>query len=41
VCHEVAPFAGVEALDLFAAGIYRPAELSSVLYKRVEQLGAN
>jgi|KBSMisStandDraft_5_1062788.scaffolds.fasta_scaffold00339_24 GNAT superfamily N-acetyltransferase len=39
VCHEVAPFAGVEALDLLCRRNYRPAELSSVLYKRVEQPG--
>jgi GNAT superfamily N-acetyltransferase len=37
VCHEVSPFAGVETLDLLCRRNYRPVELSSVLYKRVEQ----
>jgi GNAT superfamily N-acetyltransferase len=39
VCHEVSPFAGVEALDLLCRRNYRPVELSTVLYKKVEQPG--
>ena len=39
VCHEVSPFAGVEALDLLCRRNYRPIELSSVLYRKVEPPG--
>ncbi len=34
--HEVSPLAGVAALDLLCARNYRPIELSSVLYRTVE-----
>jgi GNAT superfamily N-acetyltransferase len=35
--HEVSPFAGIPTLDLLCARNYRPFELSSVLYRSVEQ----
>jgi GNAT superfamily N-acetyltransferase len=37
VLHEVSPFAGVAALDLICQRNYRPAELSNVLSRSVEQ----
>jgi GNAT superfamily N-acetyltransferase len=37
VLHEVSPFAGVAALDLLCARKYRPLELSSILYRTVEE----
>jgi GNAT superfamily N-acetyltransferase len=37
VFHEVSPLAGVAAMDLLCARGYRPVEISSVLYKPVEQ----
>lgn len=39
VCHEVSPFAGVEALNLLCGRNYRPVELSNVLYKSIEHPG--
>ncbi|HTY63529.1 MAG TPA: GNAT family N-acetyltransferase [Acidobacteriota bacterium] len=38
VLHEVSPLAGIAALDLLCARNYRPIELSSVLYRPVENL---
>jgi GNAT superfamily N-acetyltransferase len=35
--HEVSPLAGVAAMDLLCARKYRPIEISSVLYRSVEQ----
>jgi GNAT superfamily N-acetyltransferase len=35
--HEVSPLAGVAALDLLCARNYRPMEISSVLYRLVEE----
>src|SRR5580704_17265999 len=40
VHHEVSPLAGVPALDLLCQRNYRPAELSNVLYRSVEQPAA-
>jgi hypothetical protein len=37
VLHEVSPLAGVAALDMLCARNYRPIEISSVLYRPVEQ----
>lgn len=37
VLHEVSPFAGVAALNLLCTRNYRPAEISSVLYRLVEK----
>jgi hypothetical protein len=37
VLHEVSPLAGVPALDLLCKRNYRPIEISSVLYRSVEQ----
>lgn len=37
VLHEVSPLAGVAALDLLCARKYRPIEISSVLYRAVEE----
>jgi len=37
VLHEVSPFAGVAALDLLCKRGYRPVELSSVLFRLVQQ----
>jgi GNAT superfamily N-acetyltransferase len=37
VMHEVSPFAGAATLDLLCARGYRPFEISSVLYRAVEQ----
>jgi GNAT superfamily N-acetyltransferase len=37
VTHEVSPFAGVAALDLLCKRGYRPVELSSVLFRPVQQ----
>jgi GNAT superfamily N-acetyltransferase len=37
VFHEVSPFAGPAALDLLCARNYRPIELTSILYRPVEQ----
>jgi GNAT superfamily N-acetyltransferase len=37
VLHEVSPFVGVVALDLLCSRNYRPIEVSSVLYRSVEQ----
>lgn len=39
VDHEVSPLAGIAALDLLCRREYRPLELSSVLYRAVEQPG--
>ena len=39
VDHEVSPLAGVAALDLLCARGYRPIELSSVMYRPVNQAG--
>jgi hypothetical protein len=36
VLHEVSPLAGVAALDLLCSRNYRPIEISSVLYRSVE-----
>jgi len=36
VLHEVSPFAGVAALDMLCSRGYRPMEMSSVLYRPVE-----
>jgi GNAT superfamily N-acetyltransferase len=35
--HEISPFAGIATLDLLCQRNYRPEELSSVLYRPVEQ----
>jgi GNAT superfamily N-acetyltransferase len=35
--HEVSPFAGVATLDLLCARQYRPVEISSVMYRSVEE----
>jgi len=40
VHHEVSPFAGVSALDSLCKRGYRPIELSSVLYRPVQQPAA-
>jgi hypothetical protein len=40
VLHEMSPFAAVAALDLRCRRNYRPAELSNVLYRSVEQPSA-
>ena len=40
VNHEVSPLAGVPALDLLCARQYRPIEISSVLYRPVDQPAA-
>jgi GNAT superfamily N-acetyltransferase len=40
VHHEVSPLAGVPALDLLCKRNYRPIEISSVLYRSVEQPAA-
>jgi GNAT superfamily N-acetyltransferase len=40
VMHEVSPFAGVAALNLLCRRGYRPMELSSVLFRAVEQPSA-
>jgi GNAT superfamily N-acetyltransferase len=37
VDHEVSPLAGVAALDLLCARNYRPIEISSVMYRAVEE----
>jgi hypothetical protein len=37
VLHEVSPLAGVPVLDLLCRRNYRPVEISSVLYRSVEQ----
>jgi GNAT superfamily N-acetyltransferase len=37
VCHEVSPLAGIAALDLLCRRNYRPIEISSVLYRTVEE----
>jgi GNAT superfamily N-acetyltransferase len=37
VLHEVSPLAGVAALDLLCARRYRPIEISSVMYRPVEE----
>jgi GNAT superfamily N-acetyltransferase len=37
VLHEVSPFAGIAALELLCTRNYRPIEVSSVLYRSVEQ----
>jgi len=37
VHHEVSPLAGVAALDLLCARHYRPIEISSVMYRTVEE----
>jgi GNAT superfamily N-acetyltransferase len=37
VLHEVSPLAGTAALDLLCARKYRPIEISSVLYRLVEE----
>jgi GNAT superfamily N-acetyltransferase len=37
VMHEVSPLAGPEAMDLLCSRKYRPIEISSVLYRRVEK----
>jgi len=37
VLHEVSPLVGVSALDLLCTRNYRPIEISSVLYRTVEQ----
>src|SRR5437762_5754406 len=37
VSHEVSPLARVAALDLLCRRNYRPIEISSVLYRRVEE----
>ena len=34
--HEISPYAGVAALDLLCAGSYRPIEISSVMYRSVQ-----
>ncbi len=38
--HEVSPFAGVAALDLLCRRNYSPVELSSVLYRSIEDSGS-
>ena len=38
VLHEVSPFAGVATLELLCSRKYRPIEISSVLYRPVEQV---
>jgi GNAT superfamily N-acetyltransferase len=38
--HEVSPFAGTATLDLLCARGYRPIEISSVLYRAVEEPAA-
>lgn len=40
VLHEMSPFAAVAAVDLLCRRNYRPAELSNVLYRSVEQPSA-
>ena len=40
VLHEVSPLAGVATLDLLCKRNYRPIEISSVLYRSVEQSAA-
>jgi ribosomal protein S18 acetylase RimI-like enzyme len=40
VLHEVSPFAGAAALELLCSRNYRPVEISNVLYRSVEQPGA-
>jgi GNAT superfamily N-acetyltransferase len=40
VLHEVSPFAGIAALGLLCTRGYKPFELSSVLYRSVEQPAA-
>jgi GNAT superfamily N-acetyltransferase len=40
VLHEVSPLAGVDALNLLCRRNYRPIEISNVLYRSVEQPGA-
>lgn len=37
VLHEVSPFAGVPALEMLCSRNYRPIEISSVLFRPVEQ----
>lgn len=37
VLHEVSPFAGVAALNLLCSRNYKPIEISSVLYRSIEQ----
>lgn len=37
VLHEVSPLAGIPTLDLLCACGYRPIEISSVLYRRIEK----
>lgn len=39
VMHEVSPLAGVPTLDLLCARRYRPLEISSVMYRPVEDPG--
>ncbi len=36
VLHEISPLAGIAALDLLCARNYRPVEISSVLYRSIE-----
>jgi len=38
--HEVSPHAGVAAFDLLCSRNYRPIEISNVLYRGVEKIGA-
>src|ERR1700694_4786287 len=40
VLHEVSPFAGIAVLDLLCARQYRPSEISSVMYRPVENPAA-
>jgi GNAT superfamily N-acetyltransferase len=40
VAHEVSPLAGIPTLDLLCARGYRPIELSSVMYRLLDRLGA-
>ncbi len=40
VLHEISPFAGVAALDLLCARQYRPIEISSVMFRPVEEPAA-